>query len=417
MVTIEQRAGLSLPRLRNFDRVIKEKYLDRGFLPGTISQVWRRGEMAHASVLGSMDIARNIPMRDDAIFRIYSMTKAVTAVALLMLVEDGKIGLLDEVSIHIPVWKHLGVYEAGTRGAFRTKAPNRPMRVIDLAAHTAGLTYPWIRRTNVDAAYRELGLDDFAFKGGLEAMIEALSTLPVEYSPGEAWLYSISIDVLGYLVQKLSGLSFGEFLCQKLFGPLGMIDTGFFCPPEKLDRLTTCYESNPDGSLRLQDDATRSSFAAPPALESGGGGLVSTAGDYMRFARMLLNGGSLDGVQILSPKSVALFSQNLLPAGRDMHQMSQHQSVHTSGGPLSALYAGVGASFAGGVTVDLTAAGLPGTVGEFGWYGAAETAFFVDPKEDLAFVFMTQTKGMKFSGALRRDLRTLVYSSFLEAQA
>ena len=209
MVTIEQRAGLSLPRLRNFDRVIKEKYLDRGFLPGTISQVWRRGEMAHASVLGSMDIARNIPMRDDAIFRIYSMTKAVTAVALLMLVEDGKIGLLDEVSIHIPVWKHLGVYEAGTRGAFRTKAPNRPMRVIDLAAHTAGLTYPWIRRTNVDAAYRELGLDDFAFKGGLEAMIEALSTLPVEYSPGEAWLYSISIDVLGYLVQKLSGLSFG----------------------------------------------------------------------------------------------------------------------------------------------------------------------------------------------------------------
>jgi CubicO group peptidase (beta-lactamase class C family) len=416
-MTIEQRAGLSTARLRHFDGVIKDKYLDRGYLPGTITQVWRRGEMAHGSVMGSMDIERRIPMRPDAIFRIYSMTKAVTGVALMMLVEDGSIGLLEDVSAYIPAWKNLGVYQGGTRGAFRTKAPNRPMRVIDLAAHTAGLTYPWMSRTNVDAAYRDLGLDSFGFKGGLEAMIETLSTLPLEYSPGEAWLYSMSIDVLGYLVQKLSGLTFGEFLRQRLFNPLGMVDTGFFCPPEKLDRLTTCYVSNPDGSLKLQDDARHSTYAKPPALESGGGGLLSTAGDYMRFARMLLNGGSLDGVQILSPKSVALFSQNLLPAGRDMHQMGQHSSVYGAGGPLNALYAGIGASFAGGVTTDLVAAGLLGTVGEFGWYGAAETAFFVDPKEDLAFVFMTQTMGMKFSGALRRDLRTLVYSSFVEANA
>ena len=407
--------GLSLSRIEKFDRVIREKYLDKGCIPGSIAKIWRNGELFHSCVSGSMDLERGKQMREDAIFRIYSMTKPITAVALLILVEDGKIDLSDEVSDHIPSWKSLGVFEAGTRGSFRTRAPSRNMRVIDLAAHTAGLTYPWIARTNVDAAYREVGLDSFDMPGGLDTMINELSALPLEFSPGEAWLYSLSIDVLGYLVQKISGLAFGEFLRRRVFEPLKMSDTAFCCPTEKIDRFTSCYESKPDGTLKLQDDAGTSTYSISPKLESGGGGLVSTADDYLRFARMLLNGGALEGMQILSPKSVALFSENLLPRSCDMHQMGQSPSLFSRGGPLSALYAGIGASLGGGVTVNLVTAGLPGTVGEFGWYGAAETAFFVDPKEDLAFVFMTQTKNMKDSAQFRRDLRTLVYSAFIDS--
>jgi CubicO group peptidase (beta-lactamase class C family) len=217
--------------------------------------------------------------------------------------------------------------------------------------------------------------------------------------------------VMGYLVQKLSGMSFGEFLRTRLFEPLGMTDTAFWCPPEKIDRFASCYQPKEGGGIKLQDDAGKSTYAAPHNLESGGGGLVSTAHDYMRFCQMLVHGGALDGVQILSPKTVALFSVNYLPDNKQIADMAP-PGLFTEAG-----YAGVGFSIGCGVTIDVAKTRLPGTEGEFMWGGAASTAFWVDPKEELAVVFMTQVIGSEARLTLRRDLRTLLYSAMTESFA
>ena len=198
--------------------------------------------------------------------------------------------------------------------SFLTTPVQRPMKVVDLATHTSGLTYGFMMRTAVDAAYRRAKIADRQTHGGLQGMIDQLAQIPLDFSPGTAWNYSVSIDVLGYLVEKLSGISFGEFLRTRLFEPLGMNDTAFWVPEDKVERFTSCYQPETGGrGLKLQDDARESTYAEPPKLELGGGGLVSTAHDYLRFCRMMLNGGTLDGVQILSPKTVALFSLNYLP--------------------------------------------------------------------------------------------------------
>jgi CubicO group peptidase (beta-lactamase class C family) len=217
--------------------------------------------------------------------------------------------------------------------------------------------------------------------------------------------------VLCYLVEKLSGVAFGEFLRKRLFEPLGMHDTAFWVPPDKTERFTCCYQPETSGGLKLQDDARASTYAEPPKLESGGGGLVSTARDYLRFCRMMLNGGTLDGVQILSPKTVALFSLNYLPDGREMADMTLPGMFSESG------YAGVGFSLGCGVNVDVAKTRLPGSLGEYFWGGAAATAFWIDPKEELTVVFMTQVIGSPARLALRRDLRTLVYSAMTESFA
>jgi CubicO group peptidase (beta-lactamase class C family) len=282
---------------------------------------------------------------------------------------------------------------------------------VDLVTHTSGLTYGFMNRTSVDRAYRRLRVAEFNSEGNLDAMIEQLATLPLEFSPGTAWNYSVSIDVMGYLVQKLSGVSFGEFLRTRLFEPLGMTDTGFHCPPEKIDRFASCYMPQEGGGLKLQDDAGKSTYAAPPNLESGGGGLVSTAHDYMRFCRMMLAGGTLDGVQILSPKTVALFSLNHLPDNKELAQMAPPGMFSEAG------YSGTGFSIGCGVNIDVARTRLPGTLGEYFWGGAASTAFWIDPVEDLAVVFMTQVIGSEARLTLRRDLRTLVYSAMTESFA
>ena len=282
-----------------------------GSCPAFHAQVWRRGELAHNGMAGSMDIERNKPWREDAIVRIYSMTKPITSVALMMLVEEGKLGLEDNVHTHIPSWKNLRVYQSGvpslvenTGGQFITTPCKRPMKVVDLVTHTSGLTYGFMWRTAVDAEYRRHKINDFQTPGGLDAFIEQLAKIPLDFSPGDNWNYSVSIDVMGYLIQKLSGMTFGEFLRTRLFDPLGMKDTAFSVPASKMDRFASCYMPKQGGGLKIQDDAGKSTYAEPPKLELGGGGLVSTMHDYMRFCRMMLNGGTLDGVQILSPKTV-----------------------------------------------------------------------------------------------------------------
>jgi CubicO group peptidase (beta-lactamase class C family) len=397
---------------------MKRRYVDSGLLPGLLTMIYRRGVLAHTGMSGHMDLARGKPMREDAIFRIYSMSKPITAVALMMLAEEGLIGLDDDVATHIPSWKNLGVYATRVPSLVATETPAfvttpvaRPMKVVDLVTHTSGLTYGFMNRTSVDRAYRHAHIADFNAQGGLDMMIEQLSTLPLEFSPGTAWNYSVSIDVVGYLVQQLSGMSFGEFLRTHLFEPLGMTDTAFWCPPREIGRFTSCYQPNEGGGLKLQDDAESSIYAAPPKLESGGGGLVSTAHDYMRFCRMMLHGGTLDGVQILSPKTVALFSLNHLPGNKELADMAPPGLFSEAG------YSGIGFSIGCGVNVNVAKTRLPGTLGEYFWGGAASTAFWIDPKEELAVVFMTQVIGSDARLTLRRDLRTLVYSAMTESFA
>ena len=410
--------GLSAARLARLDEVMKHRYVDSGRLPGLLTMVYRRGKLAHTGMAGHMDLERDKPMRDDAIFRIYSMSKPITAVALMMLVEEGALGLDDDVATHIPSWKNLGVYATGLPSivpagpmTFMTTPVKRPMKVVDLVTHTSGLTYGFMNRTNVDRVYRDALIAAPSAEGGLDAMIEKLSVIPLEFSPGTAWNYSVSIDVMGYLVQKLSGMSFGEFLRTRIFKPLGMDDTAFWCPPEKIGRLASCYMPKESGGLKVQDDAGKSTYAAPPKLESGGGGLVSTAHDYMQFCRMMLHGGTLDGVQLLSPKTVALFSLNFLPNNQELADMAPPGLFNEAG------YAGVGFSIGCGVNINVAKTRVPGTLGEYFWGGAASTAFWIDPKEELTVVFMTQVMGSDVRLTLRRDLRTLVYSAMTESFA
>jgi CubicO group peptidase (beta-lactamase class C family) len=350
-----ETVGMSSARLARLDEVMKRRYVDGGYLPGMLTYVYRKGHLVHTGMCGQMDMERGKKMCEDAIFRIYSMSKPITAVALMMLVEEGLIGLDDAVHAHIPAWKDLAVYSSGmpslladAPASYLTTPVLRPMKVIDLATHTSGLTYGFMMRTAVDAAYRRAKVTDRQTAGGLEEMIDQLARIPLDFSPGAAWNYSVSIDVLGYLVEKLSGVGFGEFLRTRLFEPLGMNDTAFHVPSDKTERFTSCYQPETGGSgLKLQDDARESTYAEPPKLESGGGGLVSTAHDYLRFCRMMLNGGTLDGVQILSPKTVALFSLNYLPDGREIADMALPGMFSESS------YAGVGFSLGCGVHVDV----------------------------------------------------------------
>jgi CubicO group peptidase (beta-lactamase class C family) len=413
-----ETVGMSSARLARLDEIMARRYVDSGHLPGMLTHIYRKGHLVHTGIAGHSDIERRKPMREDAIFRIYSMSKPITAVALMMLVEEGMIGLDDLVHSHIPAWQNLGVYVSGTPSLLPDTPPNflttptlRPMKIIDLATHTSGLTYGFMMRSAVDAAYRKAKVTDRHTPGGLPEMIDQLSHIPLDFSPGTSWNYSVSIDVLGYLVEKLSGISFGEFLQTRLFQPLGMNDTAFYVPSDKIDRFTSCYQPEVGGGLKVQDDGRESTYATPPKLESGGGGLVSSAHDYLRFCRMMLNGGALDGVQILSPKTVALFSLNYLPDGKEVADMALPGMFSESG------YAGVGFSLGCGVNVNVAKTRLPGSVGEYFWGGAAATAFWIDPKEELTVVFMTQVMGSPARLTLRRDLRTLVYSAITESFA
>lgn len=414
-----ETVGMSSARLKRLDEVMKRRYVDGGYLPGMLTYVYRKGQLVHTGMCGQMDIERGKAMREDAIFRIYSMSKPITAVALMMLVEEGLIGLDDAVATHIPEWRDLAVYASGlptlladAPSSYMTTPVERPMKVVDLATHTSGLTYGFMMRTAVDAAYRRAKVVDRQTEGGLKGLIGQLAKIPLDFSPGTAWNYSVAIDVMGYLVEKLSGKSFGEFLRTRLFEPLGMHDTAFDIAPDKVERFSSCYQPEGTGAgLKLQDDARESTYAKPPLLESGGGGLVSTGHDYLRFCRMMLNGGTLDGVQILSPKTVALFSLNFLPGNREIADLAFPGMFSESG------YNGVGFSLGCGVNIDVAKTRLPGTPGEFFWGGAASTAFWIDPKEELTVVFMTQVMGSPARLTLRRDLRTLVYAAMTESFA
>ena len=410
----KEKQGMSCERLERIERFVDDNYIATGKLAGALIQVWRRGGLALNSVLGLADRERQVPLAEDSIFRVYSMTKPITSVAVMMLVEECKIALDDPVSKYIPAWEKLGVHAGGFMESFQTRPAGRPMLMVDLLRHTSGLTYGFQQNTNVDAAYRKLKIGDLATEGTLEEMIEKLATLPLEFSPGEAWNYSVSTDVLGYIVGKVSGTSFEVFLKERIFDPLGMVDTAFYVPEEKVSRFCACYGIGALGSKiasaqgpTLQDDPRISSYLKPPTFVSGGGGLVSTATDYMRFARMLLQGGELDGVRLLGPRTLALMTSNHLPGGVDLPRLSRSMFSE-------AIYEGIGFGLGFATTITPAATLIPGSAGDFFWGGAASTFFWVDPREDLIVLFLTQLLPSS-AHPVRRQLRTMVYSAITDS--
>jgi CubicO group peptidase (beta-lactamase class C family) len=413
-----ESAGMSKPALERIEDHLKRRYIDAGRFPGTQLLVYRRGNVVHSAVQGFADLERKAPVKDDTIFRIYSMTKPITSVAFMMLVEEGRVALDEPVHKYIPEWKDLGVFQAGTAPAFLTRPPARPMQIVDLLRHTSGLTYGFQQRGNVDAAYRKAKIGEVELAGTLDTMIADLAKIPLEFSPGEAWNYSVSTDVIGYLIGKISGMPFEQFLKERIFDPLGMADTDFFVPADKAHRFAACYNADPGGmmsfhaaekkgGLTLQDDPTTSSFLAKPSFISGGGGLCSTAADYLTFCRALLGGGELGGVRLIGPKTLALMTTNHLPGGRDLPEMSRSMFAE-------ATYNGIGFGLGFSVTMDPAKTLIPGSPGEYAWGGAATTSFWIDPKEELIAIFMTQVMPSS-AYPVRRELRTMVYSAITDS--
>jgi CubicO group peptidase (beta-lactamase class C family) len=409
--TSPEAAGMSKAALDRIEAHLKGRYVDAGRFPGTQLVVWRRGKLVHNAVQGYADLERKIPVRDDAIFRIYSMTKPLTVAAFMMLFEEGRVALDEPVHKYIPEWANLGVFVAGVAPTFITRPPSRPMLIVDLLRHTSGLTYAFQQRSNVDAAYREAKIGELATSGTLDSMIAGLAKLPLEFSPGEAWNYSVSTDVIGYLIGKISGRPFEQFLQERILDPLGMSDTGFHVPAQKANRLAACYSTNPPADegkrLTLQDDPATSPFLAKPSFISGGGGLCSTAGDYLTFCRALINGGELGGVRLLGPKTLALMTSNHLPGGVDLPAMSRSMFSEAS-------YNGIGFGLGFSVTLEPAKTLIPGSRGEYAWGGAATTSFWIDPAEELIAIFMTQALPSS-AYPIRRELRTMVYSAITDS--
>jgi CubicO group peptidase (beta-lactamase class C family) len=403
-ITSPASKGFSAERLARIDRFLAERYVDAGLLPCALLAVAREGRVVHRSVLGQASIERNQPLAEDTLFRIYSMTKPITSVALMMLVEEGRISLDDPVHRWIPAWRDLAVYRSGTPGAYVTRPVETPMRVLDLMRHTSGLTYDFQYRTSVDSAYRTGKIDPFQAES-LQSFVDALGRLPLEFSPGTAWNYGVSTDVVGYLVGLVSGMPFEDFVRTRILGPLGMHDTDFFVPDDKAARFADCYVKGPRGALV---PAPQRDFRTPPRAPSGGGGLVSTVDDYLRFCEMLRGGGALGDVRLLGPKTLHLMRSNHLPGGGDLAGLSVSMFSE-------ATYQGVGFGLGFAVTTDPVRAGLAGSPGEYWWGGLASTAFWIDPVEDVSVVFLTQLIPSS-TYPIRRELRTMVNAAIVDSK-
>lgn len=387
--------GLLPDRLDRIGEFIQRKYIDTGLLPHGALLIGRGDEIAHLWTSG---------VEQDAIFRIASMTKPVTSVALMQLMEQGLVGLLNPVSDYLPEFANIGVYEGGGGATpFITRPPKTVMRVVDLLRHTAGFTYSFQEMGYVDAAYRRTEVENWS-KVNDQDFIDILAGLPIEFDPGTEWNYSIATDILGVIVARVSGLPLGDYFQQHIFGPLGMVDTGFQVPADQAHRLPPAYVFHPKEKLKLYDKGgAESGWARPRNFHSGGGGLASTLSDYNRFCRMLLNGGALDGVQILSPKTLELMTANHLPGGGDLTQHSRALFSEAENGGI-----GFGLGFA--CNIDPAATASPGSKGEFFWGGMFSTAFLVDPVEHLTMVFMTQLMPST-TYPIRREIRALMYAA------
>jgi len=397
-----ESAGMSAARLERITRHLEDRYLQPGKIAGCQVLVHRRGHTAYRRCLGLMDRERGKQMRDDTIFRIYSMTKPITSVALMMLFEEGHFQLKDPVHRFIPEFEKLEVYESGDASeSFRTRPCDQPMTVRDALMHMSGLASNFPGHP-VDRAF--MSQLPWATSGGdLESLTQTLARLPLKFAPGTRWNYGISTDICARLVEILSARRFDQFLHERIFQPLGMRDTGFFVPEESRARLAANYGRRRDKSLRLVDDPEQSSYLRPPSYLSGAGGLVSTMDDYLQFCRMLLAGGKLDGTRILSRSTLDLMTRNHLPGGSDLASVAL-------GGFGETAFDGIGFGLGFATSLGATVAASVGGDCDYYWGGAASTIFWNDPSEDLAVIFLTQ---LMPSGTFnfRGQLRNLVYGS------
>ena len=380
--------GMSSERLERIKPVMQE-YVDENKLAGVLTMVARKGKVVHLETFGKMDIAQDKPIMEDTIFRIYSMSKPVTSVAVMALYEESHFRLDEKVSKFIPEFKDLKVFKSKTEDGMELDALEHEMTIRHLLTHTSGLTYGWGARP-VDEMYRAAKI----FEPGttLSEMTQKLAKIPLVFQPGTKWEYSVSVDVLGYLVEVISGMPFEQFLQQRLFKPLGMVDTGFDVPENKRHRYAELYRPQTEGGIEVVTDVPLSN-GPHRFFPSGGGGLVSTASDYMRFCQMLLNGGVLDGVRILGRKTVDIVRMNHVPddvAGdRDT---------------------GFGLGFS--VVLDVRKTGELSSAGTIGWGGAAATTFWIDPQEQLIGVLMTQL--LSNPHPFQRQFRVLTYSAIAD---
>ena len=384
----------SAPQTTRFsavDRHIHDEYIRTGRLAGAQIAIQHRGEL-HRSCFGFLDRERNRPMRADCIFRIFSMTKPITSVALLMLIEQGRIGLDDPVSRYIPAWADLRL-----RGGKRSRA----MRVVDLLTHCSGLTAGFQYRTEIDATYRKV-LSMQSDGPDLRTFVDELSRLPLEFEPGTAWNYSVSTDVLGFLIQEVSGLSFRDFLKAQIFDPLDMTDTDFHVPTPKRERLAECYVRRADEPLGRLSTSFESDRTAEPTFYAGGGGLLSTVDDYLAFAAAILSQGRHARARLLSPATWKLMSTNHLPGGKDLPSVAQGLFSDDT-------YTGVGFGLGWATTID-RASPLRGTPGDVFWSGMANTFFWCDPAEQLIGIFMTQIVPSDVY-PLQAQIRALTYDA------
>jgi len=398
-----KRAGFAPERLGRITEHLSRNYIDTGKIAGCQTLVARHGHAAYFKSMGMQDRERQRPMADDAIFRLYSMSKPITSVALMTLYEQGHFQLNDPVSRFIPQWRDHQVWISGEGAAMETAAPERPMTMRNLLSHTGGLTYGATNHP-VDRAYREAGVR----RGDGETLsdfVRKLAKVPLRYHPGERWEYSFSTDVCGYLVEAISQVRFDRYLRQYIFDPLGMADTAFSVAPQKVGRFAANYERRPDKSLKLIDDPERSAYLNEPSFFSGGGGLTGTSADYFRFCEMLRCGGELDGARILGPRTIDLMRQNHLADGKDLTRMAIGNFSETAN-------EGVGFGLGFAMTLGQVATGALGA-GDYYWGGAASTIFWVDPGEDLVVIFMTQ---LMPSGAFnfRGQLRNIIYSAIVD---
>ncbi len=376
-----QDVGMSPEKLEHVRAAVQD-LVEAEKIAGASVLVARRGQVVLFEMAGMMDREAGRPVKADTLFRFYSMTKPVTSVALMMLVEEGKILLDDPVSQYSPVFKGVKVYDASGTPV----TPEHEMTVRDLLRHTSGLTYGFSGHTPVDKMYREVGVLDRGTS--LDEMARKLGEIPLLYRPGTRWHYSVSTDVLGHLVEQVSGDTLDVFFQERIFTPLGMKDTAFYVPSEKVGRFAACYGPRQGGGLRVSDNPRQSDFLKKPGLLSGGGGLVSTMGDYLQFCRMLLNKGELNGQRLLRVQTVEMMTQNQLPESTSWN----------------------GQGFGLGFSIQ-TSPGKYGA-GEYGWGGAASTHFWIHPQQELIVIALSQR--MPFSGQLQKAIKTPVYESIVE---
>lgn len=386
--------GFSAARLKNID-VVMNKYIDANKLVGTLSLVARNGQIVHLSANGLRDKENALPMTEDTIFRIYSMTKPITAVAAMTLWEQGKFQMNDPISKYLPELANLKVYVSGAGENMVLEDAKSPIRVIDLFMHTAGFSYGFTG-SEVDNLYRNspIGLG----KASPETVLQELAKLPLNHQPGTKWHYGVNTDVVGFMVERITGMKLGVYMQQVVFDPLDMKDTGFSVAPQNVVRFAEVYGPNDKGQTVLNADEPLGDFLSDPAIHNGGGGLTSTIGDYYKFAQMLLNKGEYKGQRILGRKTVEYLTSNHLPPALI---------------PFAADATGEGYGLAMSVTVDKDQVLFMSSNGNYGWGGAASTYFRIDPKENMIMMSFAQFLPMGFH-PYHNEFRNVVYQALVD---